>query len=499
MTRLQGHGAAPGVAAARALILATALPELPRRTGQDPRQELARAEEALRAVTDQVRLRRDRAAGAGSQSQAEIFDAHLEILQDPELMAPVRALLDGGVNAEAAMADGLAEIAAIFEAMEDPYFAQRAADIQDLRQQILGALLGVERPDYQNLTEDVVVVARELLPSDTARLDLGHVAGFLTATGGETSHVVLIARSLGIAAVVCPGAPEAVRAGQTVVLDGNTGQVLLDPDPEDLAQAQAALADQARRREALAVWRDRETRTRDGVPIPLLANVGDPQPAEENPFLGIRGLRLYFRHPELFRAQLRAILRAAAFGPVGVLFPMVGSLGELLAAKEALAEARASLERESVPCGPVKVGAMIEIPAAALCAEQLAAHCDFFSIGTNDLTAYTLAADRGNAQVAAYYAHSHPAVLRLIATTCAAARKAGIPCCVCGEAAGDEAMQPILAGLGVSKLSMAAPAILPSRERLARWTLPACEALAQKALACTAPQEVLALERRETL
>src|SRR5215216_4281060 len=373
-----------------------------------------------------------------------------------------------------------------------------------------------------------VILARHLAPSETARIPRGTALGFVTAEGSRTSHVSIMARSMGIPAVVGVGpALEAAFESNTVAVDGGEGYAVLDPDPDTVAEFGRKREAMAEERGTLEAYKHVEARTRDGRRIEVSANLGSAdeaeyglswgaegvglfrteflfmereelpsedeqyeayrraaeafgekpvivrtldvggdkdlpgidQPEEENPFLGWRGIRMSLDVPELFKPQLRAILRAAAVGNMKLMFPMIADIEELRAAKEILEECQKELEREGAKIGPVEVGMMVETPAAAVCAEELAKEVSFFSIGTNDLVQYTLAADRGNERLRRLQSADHPAVLALIRQTCEAAGAAGIPVGVCGEAAGEPEMIPKLVELGVTELSMAAPQI----------------------------------------
>ncbi len=421
------------------------------------------------------------------------------------------------------------EFAALFAAMEDEYMAARSDDVRDVTGQIAAQLMGLQASGLAGLSVPSVVLARNLAPSETARMPRDMVLGLVTAEGSKTSHVSIMARSMGIPAVVGlggAGLEEALGAG-VVAVHGDQGYIVTDPDAGEVAFFEGEQDEAVARRTALAEYRHVEARTRGGRRIEVAANLGSPKEAadalswgaegvglfrteflfmerdelpteeeqygvyrevteafgekpviirtidvggdkdlpgvsgheEENPFLGWRGIRMSLDVPDLFRPQLRAILRAAAHGNLKVMFPMVSDVEELVAARRLLAECHKELESEGARTGPVEAGVMVETPAAALCAEELAREADFFSIGTNDLTQYTLAVDRGNEKLEKLYRADHPAVLRLIEMTCRAGDKAGIQTGVCGEAAGDPALVPKLVALGVTEMSMSPPAI----------------------------------------
>jgi phosphocarrier protein FPr len=498
-------------------------------------------------------------AGRAGAYRAAIFDAHRLFLEDEALLGPARAGIEAGATAPRAWHDAIAAVAGAWEEIDDEYQRARAADLRSVGTQVLAHLLGVDAP-RPTLQEPGVLVAADLAPADAAALDPATALGVATAFGGATSHAAVLARSLGVPAVV--GLGEAlldVAEGTTLALDGDEGIVLVDPRPEVVERFEArrrerAEVDRAARAEALA-----PASTRDGLLVEVAANVGTPddvaaataagcdgvglfrteflfmgrdampsedeqqaayraaaegldgrpmiirtldagadkpipylaQPAEANPFLGVRGLRLGLERPELLRTQLRAILRVAADHPLKVMFPMVATLGELRRGREAVDGARASLlaEGATVP-DRLDVGVMVEVPSAALIADRLAAEADFFSIGTNDLTQYVLAAERGNERVAQIADALHPAVLALIERTAAAAAALGRWTGVCGELAADPLAAPLLIGLGVRELSMGAPAI-PHVKRAVRATdLERAGALARTALGLASAEEV---------
>jgi phosphocarrier protein FPr len=526
---LHGFGVSPGVAVGPARRLHAATVTVPDREAGPVAGELAALEGAVEAARADIAAQRTAVAARAGEDEAAIFDAHLLFLQDAEILEPARAAVHGGNTAEAAWVGTIERLARTWDDLEDDYLRARAADLRSVGDQVLahlvGTPLGPPRPEGPG-----VLVAADLSPAETAGLDPAVVTGIATAAGGPTSHTAVLARSLGIPAVVGAGrALLEVAEGTPIAVDGGTGDVVLDPGPELLATLRGT---EQRRREDLETAR-REAAgpavTLDGVHVEVAANVGLPveiaaalengadgvglfrteflfmgrdrmpdedeqtaayeaagealggrplllrtldvgadkpvpylaQPREDNPFLGVRGIRLGLAMPEVLGAQLRAILRAAARHPIRVMFPMVASLRELREAREALDRARAEVAAAGhpPPREDLEVGVMIEVPAAALIAGALAPLADFFSIGTNDLTQYTLAADRGNARVADLADAMHPAVLALIAATCEAAGAAGRWVGVCGEVAGDPTATPLLLGLGVRELSMSAPAI----------------------------------------
>lgn len=528
--KLTGIGASEGVAVGPVFVHAApvAEPERRRIAEDEVEAELARFGEAVEAVAGKLAGTGERLRAAGSEEEAGIFEAHVEFAQDPELASGVEERVRKLESPEVAVLAIGEEYAAELAAIDDEYLAARADDVRDVAGQISAELTGQGSAALETLATPSVILARSLAPSDTARIPRGMALGFVTAEGSRTSHVSIMARSMGIPAVVGVGpALEEALDATTLAVDGTRGYAVTDPDGATVAEFERRSRDLAEERAGLDEYRHLEARTRDGRRIEVVANLGSAseaeealgwgaegvglfrteflfmerdelppeeeqyeayravakvfggkpvivrtldvggdkdlpgvdQPPEENPFLGWRGIRMSLDTPDLFEPQLRAILRAASHGNLKVMFPMVVEVGELRAAKELLEGCRARLQREGVEVGPVEVGVMIETPAAAICAEELAEESAFFSIGTNDLVQYTLAADRGNERLRRLQSADHPAVLELIRQTCEAARAAGIPTGVCGEAAGDPEMIPKLVALGVTELSMGAPAI----------------------------------------
>ena len=528
--KLTGVGASEGVIVGPAFVHTGSEPEPEReRIAEDEVEaELARFGRAVEAVVGKLAQTGERLRAVGSETEAGIFDAHVELAEDPELASGVEERVRNLQSPEAAVLAVGEEYAAELAAVEEEYLAARADDVRDVAGQVAAELTGRGPAALEALETPSVVVARSLAPSDTARIPKGMALGFVTAEGSRTSHVSIMARSMGIPAVVGVGpALEGALNATTVAVNGTEGYAVTDPDEATVAEFERMSRTLAEARATLDEYRHVEARTRDGRRIEVAANLGSAseaedalqwgaegvglfrteflfmereelpseeeqyeaygavarafgekpvivrtldvggdkdlpgvdQPPEENPFLGWRGIRMSLDTPGLFEPQLRAILRAAVHGNLKVMFPMVVEVGELRAAKELLEGCRARLEGEGTEVGPVEVGVMIETPAAAICAAELAKESAFFSIGTNDLVQYTLAADRGNERLRRLQSAGHPAVLKLIRQTCEAAHEAGIPTGMCGEAAGDPELIPQFIALGVTELSMGAPAI----------------------------------------
>lgn len=549
----QGKGVSEGLAMAQIHLFTPKLPEISRQPAADAEAEVAKLEATLAAAEEELRGLYETAKEKMGEQEAEIFDAHLTILSDEySVREPIiQRIREQKQNAAAAIEDQFDELAQMFRSLGDELMAERAADAEDLKQQLLRICLGCGRQDLSVLPGDVIVLAEELTPSDTVRMDTAHVKGIATRLGGATAHSAIIARTLGIpAAAGIDGWQTEALNGHMAILDGADGTLTVDPTDEETACYQSRKAQADCEAQALEAFRTCPSQTKDGISLEICANIGTPQeaqqamkygadgvglfrseflfmdrdalptedeqfeayrtaaqtmagkpliirtldvggdkklptlelPHEDNPFLGFRAIRMTLSHPEIFRPQLRAILRAAAYGDVRVMFPMIGSMDQLREAKALLREQEQTLQAEGVPTGPVKVGMMVEIPAAAVLAEEFAKEVDFFSIGTNDLTQYTLAVERGNAAVAHLYAPEHPAVLRLIAMTAQAAAERHIPCGMCGEAAGDPKLAPAFVGMGVNELSMSPRRVPAVRKLLSGLTMDECRQAAEKLL-----------------
>jgi phosphotransferase system enzyme I (PtsI) len=551
-TELKGAGGAPGIALGRAVCYRP--PELAD-TGADADADVAleRFAAAQASAAAELTALAERLRAEGKPNEADIFEAHALLAEDPYLTDEVaRRLREDDQPLGAAIAATIGQMRADLEALDDPYMRERAADMDAIGQAIVGALHGGASA-LRDLPPGAIIVAPDLTPAETAELRSGTVAGFATAYGGPTGHTAILARALGIPAVVGLGAGAlAIPDGAELILDGAAALLIADPPPEQRAAYQQRAADTgaADERRRLA-FRDGPGQLADGHPVAIWANIGHPNeaasavhygaegiglfrteflfldrgatptedeqyaayrqaletmagrpvvirtidiggdkfpkyldlPHEANPYLGVRGLRLCMRYPDLFATQLRALLRAAVHGDLWVMLPMVATLDDLRWGSAQLAAAAAALGEAGVPHrADIRLGVMIETPAAAVTADLLAREADFFSVGSNDLTQYTMAADRGLPELAARYPHDAPAVLRMIALAAEAAGRAGIPIGVCGELAGELLAAPLLAGLGVAELSMAPARIPRVKERLSELSLE--QAQAQARVAC---------------
>lgn len=550
---LGGIAASPGVAIGQAAHYRPQLPEVVERKIDDPEREWERLQHAVGAAVQELQKLQQQAGGQIGEEEAGIFQAHAMFLQDPQLIESVKAkIFKERMNSEAAWLHEINETAAHFRALEDPYMQERAADIEDVGNRVLRELMGVQLPAL-NFEHPAVLMAVDLSPSDTARLDPQQVLGICTEKGGATSHSAILARALGIPAIVGLGSDLwTVEAGQIVAVQGDQGLLWLEPENSQMEKLRN-LRDEWQQEQEKAKKSGLEPAvTRDGQRLEIGANIGGPNdivialdygaegvglfrteflfmdreemPSEEeqfqaykkaaqamgqrpviirtldvggdkplsyidlgqedNPFLGWRGIRFCLDKPDLFKPQLRAILRAGSVGNVLIMFPMISSMSEIRQAKSILAEAKKELEQEGIPFDEnMKVGIMIEVPSAVATADLLAKEVDFFSIGTNDLTQYTMAADRGNSNVADLAQALQPAVLRMVKQTVDAAHGAGIWAGMCGELAGNPAATPILVGLGLDELSMSAPAVPIVKETIRGLDQSQAREIADKALA----------------
>lgn len=548
---IQAIAAAPGIAIGPAHIQVQQAIDYPLR-GESAANERQRLQQALGEVREDIQ-------GLIQRSQAkairEIFITHLEMLDDPELVDEVQARLQQGESAEAAWMSVIESAARQQESLQDALLAERAADLRDIGRRVLAQLCGIETPAEPD--QPYILVMDEVGPSDVARLDPTRVAGILTARGGATAHSAIVARALGIPALVGAGASVLlIKSGTPLLLDGQRGRLHVAPDPATLQRAAEERDTREQRLKAAAEQRHQQARTTDGHAVEVFANVGEsagvaavveqgaegigllrtelifmahpqapdeatqeaeyrrvldglggrplvvrtldvggdkplpywPIAQEENPFLGVRGIRLTLQRPQIMEAQLRALLRSADNRPLRIMFPMVGSVEEWRQARDMTER----LRRE-IPVADLQLGIMIEVPSAALLAPVLAKEVDFFSVGTNDLTQYTLAIDRGHPTLSAQADGLHPAVLQLIDITVRAAHAQGKWVGVCGELAADPLAVPVLVGLGVDELSVSGRSIAEVKARIRELSLAQARTLAQQALAVGSANDVRAL------
>jgi len=563
MIEKKGIPTSPGIAIGKAFVYKKANVKVEKHV-LNTEAEIRRFEHALEETKKQIKELKKKALKEMGEEKAAIFDAHLMILEDPAFTDKVlKYIRERGLSAEEAVVKTARDIAAIFEIMEDEYMKARAEDIRDLGNQILEKLAGTCRE--LKLEEPSIIIARELLPSDTVKIKRENILGFVTELGGVTSHVSIIARAMGVPAVVgIKNLTQTVKNGDVVIIDGYRGVVIVNPEEEILKTYREKMEEDLRQREEFKKIGKLPAVTKDGVSFEVAANIGEPSevylamengadgigllrteflvmgsekfpseekmtkelkkiiarledkpvivrtldiggdkpisclklPKELNPFLGLRGIRLSLNRKEIFKSQLKAILRNNTRGNIKIMFPMVSLVEEVIEARKIVEEVIEELKSEGVKVGKTEIGIMVETPSAALMVDALAEHVDFFSIGTNDLTQYTLAVDRTNEHVAYIFDHLHPSVLKLVNHVVEKAHEKGKWVGVCGEIASDIDAIPILVGLRVDELSVA-PLFIPRVKRIIRFiTYKEARELAFKALKTQTAQEVRELSRR---
>ncbi|ESU32804.1 phosphoenolpyruvate-protein phosphotransferase [Bacillus sp. 17376] len=559
---LQGIAASNGIAIAKAYKLVEPDFSFEKRTIEAPAEEIARFQSALQSSKAELEKIRDHAGTALGADKAAIFDAHLLVLSDPELISPIEdKIKTENVNAEHALKETADMFIGMFESMDNEYMKERAADIRDVTKRVLAHLLGIQIPNPSMIAEEVVIVAEDLTPSDTAQLNRQFVKGFTTNIGGRTSHSAIMARSMEIPAVVgTKAATEEINNGDIVVVDGLKGEVHFNPTPEVLEAYKKIQEDFEKQKAEWAKLINEKSVTADGHHVELAANIGTPKdlkgvvenggegvglyrteflymdrdqlpteeeqytaykavlegmegkpvvvrtldiggdkelpylnlPKEMNPFLGFRAIRLCLEEVDIFRTQLRALIRASVHGNLKVMFPMIATLNEFREAKAMLEEEKAKLVGEGIEVAEhIELGIMVEIPSTAVLADQFAKEVDFFSIGTNDLIQYTMAADRMNQQVSYLYQPYNPSILRLVKMVIDAAHKEGKWAGMCGEMAGDETAIPILLGLGLDEFSMSASSILKARSLIMNLNKADMKKLASDVLNMSTTEEVI--------
>ncbi|PTF95141.1 phosphoenolpyruvate--protein phosphotransferase [Staphylococcus chromogenes] len=566
---IKGIAASDGVAIAKAYMLIEPDLSFNETTTNDTEAEVLKFNEALKNSKIELTKIRNNAEEQLGPDKAAIFDAHLLVLDDPELIQPIESKIrDEKASAPHALTEVTQNFITIFESMDNEYMKERAADIRDVSKRVLAHILGVELPNPSIIDESVVIIGHDLTPSDTAQLNKQYVQGFVTNIGGRTSHSAIMSRSLEIPAVVGTKAiTSQVKQDDMIIVDGLTGDVIIDPSEDEVKAYQHKRQSFFADREELKKLRDEPSKTADGQHVELAANIGTPNdlegvkdngaegiglyrteflymgrdtmpseeeqfeaykkvleemkdkrvvvrtldiggdkelpylnlPKEMNPFLGYRAIRLCLDQTEIFRPQLRALLRASTYGKLNIMFPMVATVQEFRDAKALLLEEKANLESEGVKVSDdIELGIMVEIPSTAALADVFAKEVDFFSIGTNDLIQYTMAADRMSERVSYLYQPYNPAILRLVKQVIEASHKEGKWTGMCGEMAGDETAIPLLLGLGLDEFSMSATSILKARRQIKNLSQTEMQHLADKAIQCSTVDEVVELVRAYT-
>lgn len=558
---LKGIAASSGIAIGKAFLMTEPDLTVTKSTVTNKEEEITRFHEAVNAAKLELQKIRDRAEVDLGTENAAIFDAHLLVLSDPELLGAVESKVnDEAVNAETALQETADTLIVMFEQLDNEYMRERAADIRDVTKRVIARLLEVEVPNIGLIDEEVIIISKDLAPSDTAQLNRAFAKGFTTDMGGRTSHSAIMARSLEIPAVVgTKNATSAIKQGDLIVVDGDNGEVLINP-PTDVVESYVEKRnEQEAEKKQLSLLKNKKTITLDGIQVEVAANIGTPKdvesvlenggegvglyrteflymerdtlpteeeqfqaykqvlekmgdkpvvvrtldiggdkqlpylnlPEEMNPFLGFRAIRLCLEEQTIFRTQLRALLRASTFGNLKIMFPMIATLEEFREAKKLLLEEKEQLQQEgTLVSDQIEIGIMVEIPSTAILADQFAKEVDFFSIGTNDLIQYTMAADRMNESVAYLYQPYHPAILRLVKMVIDASHAQGKWTGMCGEMAGDSIAIPLLIGLGLDEFSMSAPSMLKARNQINQLTQLEMKQITEKALSMQTSEQV---------
>jgi len=566
----KGIAASPGISIAKALIIDSEDYLIPRRSIKPSQRmaEIQRLRNAFKDAADEL-IALEKQGGTEQRKIKDIFAVHLRFLRDKSLRKQITDLIHSdSVTAEYAVSTTLREIASHFSNVRDSYISERAADIYDIERRLLKQLLGRKREDVSHLTEEVAIVARELSPTQTAGFNREFVKALASDAGGRTSHTAIVARSLGIPAVVAlEDLTESISGGDTVIIDGNRGIVIVNPDEKTRLQYQQYSREFVELEHKLDAIREKPAITRDGVRIALLGNIEFPDEAElilekggegiglyrteflylnsteepteqdhydayaetirvfenrpvtirtldlgadkytqnkrfvpePNPFLGLRSIRFCLQNLMMFKTQLHAILRASVLGDVRIMFPLITNHQELMQARMILRDVMEDLDEDSIPYNrDIQIGIMIETPSAALMAATLARDVDFFSIGTNDLTQYTLAVDRGNEMVSTLYSAVDPAVLRLIRTVVQDAYKAQVDLSLCGEMASEPEYIMLLLGMGVRTLSLAPPMMPEIKQIIRSVTIEDCNSVARKILTMNSERQIASYLRDAT-
>ena len=551
---IKGIAASDGIGIAKAYTLTEPDLSFEKKQIDDPVAEYQRIEDAFNQSISELAAIKQNAKSRLSDEELEVFDAHIAILSDPEMKNQIKDEIESQhVSAEEAMTDVTTNFANVLAAMTDnKYMQERAADVKDVAKRALSHLLGKQLPDIASISEPVVIIAKEITPSDTSQMDAKFVKGLATDLGGRTSHAAIMARTLRIPAVVgAEDVTSTIKNGDMVIVDGLHGDIIVDPSQAQIDEYQVKADSFEKERAEWAKLVDAPSVSKDSQHFEIAANIGTPDdvadavkqgadgvglfrseflymssdhlptedeqfeaykkavvgmqgkpvvvrtldiggdkplnylplPEEMNPFLGYRAIRICLHRPDIFKTQLRALIRASEFGPVEIMFPMIATLAELRQAKAIYQECKDELQKDHPGLGDnVKIGMMIEVPLAALYADQLAKEVDFFSIGTNDLIQYCFAADRGNDAVSYLYQPLNPAFLRLIKHVIDAAHANNTKAAMCGEMAGDQLAMPLLLGMGLDEYSMSASSILRTRSMMKNLDTKECAKWANDAI-----------------
>ncbi|MBQ3928669.1 MAG: phosphoenolpyruvate--protein phosphotransferase [Clostridia bacterium] len=557
---LKGTGTAPGIGIGDLWRIEECPAAYTPRQVTDTRAEKQRFQQAAAAFCENTERQAQALQATAGKEQADILREHITIVQDPFLQSETDKQIASGQCAEAAVEAVCDRFIALFSAAGDELTEQRSADVRDVKTGLLRQLLGMSEVSLKNVPENTVLCVKEMTPSMMAGLNREHIAGILTETGSKASHSAILAKVMGIPAVMgIPDLMASACSGTAVLLDGDTGEVILSPDEEQQQQYRARRETLRREYAERELFRGKPTVSADGTVYELVCNIGNPQEAalaiendgegvglfrteflfmnqtslpteeeqfrayqkaalllhgkplvirtldiggdkdipylglakEDNPFMGFRAIRYCLHHRDLFRTQIRAILRASAFGKVRIMFPLITCVEEVRQGKALVEECQSELRTQGIAFDEaIPVGIMAETAAAGMIADWLAEEADFFSIGTNDLTGYTMAADRGNRNVADWYSVLQPSVLRMIQAIIRAGKNHHIPVGMCGEAAGDPMLIPLLISFGLTEFSVSPPDVLRVRKTIARWTKPQADEVTAKVMSLPTQQEI---------
>ena len=555
---LHGTAASEGIGIGKVMLIEEHSLEYTPRTVTDTEAESQRFKTAVDAFCYNTEKQAENLRSSAGEKEAEILAGHIQIIRDPYLSGEIEKLIADGQCAESALEHMCDMFIAMFSAADDELTKQRAADVRDIKSGVLGILLGVNEIKVSDAPKGTVLVARELTPSVTAG---ENIAGIITETGGTTSHSAILARALEIPAVLSvEGVASSLKNGDTVVVDGSEGAVIVNPDDNTVAEYSKKRDAFLAERKELENYRGRETKSASGEVYELFCNIGKPEDAvkavdadgegvglfrteflfmdrtsiptedeqyeaykkaalilkgksliirtldiggdkdipylglekEENPFMGFRAIRYCLKNRELFKSQIKAILRASAFGDIKIMFPLITTMDELREGKKLVAECKADLRNMGINFNEnIQVGVMVETASAAVIADMLAKEADFFSIGTNDLTGYTMACDRGNNDVSYLYSPLQPSVLRMIKRTIECGVQNGISVGMCGEAAANKLMIPLLISFGLTEFSVSAPSVLNVRKIISTWTKEEADKVTAKVLEMSTQQEIV--------
>ncbi len=562
---MRGYGVSKGLCYAKVLVLNEEAIAFPVEIGS-PAEEEKKFLDAQAAVLEETMRLRDKTNETAGGNAADILDVHCSLLRDSGLIEPIKEEIANQTGAALAVEKVMNGVIAQFEAMENEYFAQRALDMKDIKDNLICKILNIKKPDVSSLPEPTIIIGSDIAPSTTAGMDLKMVSGMLMELGGITSHTAILARTLDIPAVVgVNGLLAKVKTGDLIGFDGETGEIFLNLKENEIKSLKKKIEEQNEEKSRWNKSSGEPAVTSDGKKFDIFGNIGSPDDVEKvlerggegiglfrseflylsskilpdeerqydaykkvlekmdgrpvivrtldiggdkdvpalrlakeaNPFLGLRALRLCRQKEDVFHTQLKALLRASIYGNLKIMFPMISSMEELIWAKEKLRQCQEQLQEEQVPFKEkIEIGIMVEIPAVAVMAECFAGECDFFSIGTNDLSQYSLAVDRGNETVAELYTYYHPAVIRLIKMAVDGAHKNNIMCGMCGEAAGDPKMIPLLVGMGLDEYSMAAASIPEVKEWIGKLNTEKCKELVEQILRLSTAKEIEEMLRK---